>query len=307
MGWGFRKSISISKGIRLNLSKKGIGYSVGVKGMRIGVGSRGAYTRIGIPKTGLYSLNYGGKKSSSSVKDFSSDKNVALTYYTLVGIFGFIWLVSSPKSFIPILIISIIIYFFWKNQPKQKIKKKLTEAIKLSQQNYYRQSIVLLKEAELIDKYDPAVICLLGIVLYKDQQYNFAIDYLKRAVSLHSHDIELKTMLARCFYNSKKYDEAINILQNMPENSQDDLDIIKLLSSCFFAQAKYDLAIMTFKKAPLQKRKLNEELLDIHYSLGLVYEFTHDFKNAIKHFKKIYAVNTNYKDVSEKLDTLITK
>ncbi|WP_256201202.1 DUF4236 domain-containing protein [Thermoanaerobacter thermocopriae] len=38
MGWRFRKSISLGKGVRINVSKSGIGFSVGKRGARIGVG-----------------------------------------------------------------------------------------------------------------------------------------------------------------------------------------------------------------------------------------------------------------------------
>jgi hypothetical protein len=40
MSFGFRKSKSFG-GVRLNLSKSGIGASVGVKGLRVGVSSKG--------------------------------------------------------------------------------------------------------------------------------------------------------------------------------------------------------------------------------------------------------------------------
>ncbi len=54
MGFRFRKSISLGKGVRINLSKSGIGYSFGVKGARITKTAKGTTrTTIGIPGTGL--------------------------------------------------------------------------------------------------------------------------------------------------------------------------------------------------------------------------------------------------------------
>jgi len=61
MSLRFRKSIRLARGVRLNLSKGGLGLSVGGKGLRVGVGPRGLYTSAGIPGTGIYSLNYLGK------------------------------------------------------------------------------------------------------------------------------------------------------------------------------------------------------------------------------------------------------
>lgn len=38
MGWSFRESFKILPGVRINLSRKGVGASVGVKGLHLGVG-----------------------------------------------------------------------------------------------------------------------------------------------------------------------------------------------------------------------------------------------------------------------------
>jgi Protein of unknown function (DUF4236) len=45
----------------LNLSKSGIGYSIGVRGFHVGKDAKGrSYTSASIPGTGLYSRNYSG-------------------------------------------------------------------------------------------------------------------------------------------------------------------------------------------------------------------------------------------------------
>lgn len=54
MGFRFRKSLSLGRGIRLNLSKRGIGISVGRKGLRLGIGPGGTRFSAGIPGTGMY-------------------------------------------------------------------------------------------------------------------------------------------------------------------------------------------------------------------------------------------------------------
>jgi hypothetical protein len=59
MGFRFQRSIKLLPGIRLNLSKSGLGVSAGVKGFRVGVDSRGKkYVNAGIPGTGLSIRQY---------------------------------------------------------------------------------------------------------------------------------------------------------------------------------------------------------------------------------------------------------
>lgn len=65
MGLGFRKSIKIGKGVRLNVSKRGIGLSAGVKGFRIGTGPSGSRMRATVPGTGVYYEKRLGAKTTS--------------------------------------------------------------------------------------------------------------------------------------------------------------------------------------------------------------------------------------------------
>jgi hypothetical protein len=52
-GLRYRKSYKVAPGLRVNVSKSGIGLSGGVRGARLGVGPRGPYMSVGIPGTGL--------------------------------------------------------------------------------------------------------------------------------------------------------------------------------------------------------------------------------------------------------------
>jgi len=58
MAWRFRKSLKIGP-IRLNLSKSGLGASLGVRGLRVGTDAKGrSYTATSIPGTGIYQRQY---------------------------------------------------------------------------------------------------------------------------------------------------------------------------------------------------------------------------------------------------------
>ncbi|MDC7243063.1 MAG: DUF4236 domain-containing protein, partial [Sphaerochaetaceae bacterium] len=49
------RSIKIAKGVRLNLSKSGIGASIGPRGAKISVGKRGVYSNFSLIGTGISS------------------------------------------------------------------------------------------------------------------------------------------------------------------------------------------------------------------------------------------------------------
>jgi len=53
MGFYYRKSVNLGP-FRVNLSKSGVGYSVGGRGFRVGTTARGRkYTSFSIPGTGI--------------------------------------------------------------------------------------------------------------------------------------------------------------------------------------------------------------------------------------------------------------
>ena len=53
MGWSYRKSVNFGP-FRVNLSRSGLGYSLGGRGFRIGETARGRrYSSIGIPGSGF--------------------------------------------------------------------------------------------------------------------------------------------------------------------------------------------------------------------------------------------------------------
>ncbi len=93
MAFRFRKSIKLAPGIRVNLSKSGIGVSAGIKGARIGVNSRGTYSSVGIPGTGISMLSYHGKGKSGASRPGNVPQN-----YVLTSEFGEINVIHSARG-----------------------------------------------------------------------------------------------------------------------------------------------------------------------------------------------------------------
>ncbi|WP_368505289.1 DUF4236 domain-containing protein [Alkalihalophilus sp. As8PL] len=85
----FRKSVKLgNSGVRLNLSKRGVGMSTGVKGLRVGVGPSGARARASLPGTGLYmEKRMGASKRKATSKpsvDHPSNEAILNDYQAIV-------------------------------------------------------------------------------------------------------------------------------------------------------------------------------------------------------------------------------
>lgn len=78
MGLGFRKSVNIIPGVKLNLSRSGPSISLGPKGMKYNISSRGTRVRYSIPGTGIYytkNLSKTVNKNRNNVRNTASYQN----------------------------------------------------------------------------------------------------------------------------------------------------------------------------------------------------------------------------------------
>ena len=76
MSLRFRKSIKLGGGVKVNLSKSGIGYSIGTKGARITKTTNGrTRTTIGIPNTGISYVKESSNKKQHNKNDVNIDVN----------------------------------------------------------------------------------------------------------------------------------------------------------------------------------------------------------------------------------------
>lgn len=304
MAFRFRKTLSLGKGLKLNIGKGTVGLSAGVKGAHIGLGSRGAYTSAGIPGTGLSTMSYlkkGGKNTdSSNTNTGTATKGCAI----IVGIILWLYLVSEYPSFGIFMFMFVgVCYLVWRTGSDQQAKAKLKKARKFFNEENYAEAVKLLEEAADLDKENRDVIYFLGASLHNAGEYKKAMPHLKALLEHDSQNFDVQLLLANCYYQTQNYADAINLLQKIPlDDEEPDLKAIQLLGACFYSQKQYDLAISVFRKAPLQKRNLNEDLLEVHYNLGLIYEKSGDKENAQKHFKRVYAHDVGYRDVKEKIE-----
>jgi hypothetical protein len=129
MGFYIRKSFRAGP-IRLNLSKSGIGTSVGVKGLRIGTSAKGrSYVHAG--RGGLYyrkNLTSKSNISSSGQKSSSSGLFALIGILLLIGVVIkiFEWIIQNPEVpiFIGIIALISVFIFYYSKSKKEKLYLK---------------------------------------------------------------------------------------------------------------------------------------------------------------------------------------
>jgi hypothetical protein len=93
----FQRRIKLLPGLRLSLSKSGVGLSAGVRGLRAGMDARGrAYTNVGLPGTGISSRHYFQKSKQAGVPPPIPGSSAALQHTGRL----------SPAAFLGIAVIT---------------------------------------------------------------------------------------------------------------------------------------------------------------------------------------------------------
>ena len=95
MGWGFRRSLKFGL-FRVNLSKSGIGYSVGTRGIRFGKDAKGRkYRALSIPETGIFKRDYFQSKQTGPSPSWFAPPRI----FVLAGVFLVIlWLLVKSLT-----------------------------------------------------------------------------------------------------------------------------------------------------------------------------------------------------------------
>lgn len=115
MGMRFRKSIRLGKHVRFNISKSGVGYSIGTKGYRVTKMANGrTRTTTSIPGTGISHVSETSARSKSAAPhtyDPASDSVAPGAPSTVSGRFVVGMLVFAASIIVCILIVFVIGFF----------------------------------------------------------------------------------------------------------------------------------------------------------------------------------------------------
>lgn len=324
----FRRSISLGKGLRLNISKSGIGVSAGVKGFRIGIGPRGAYTSTSIPGTGLYNINYWGgspKKGphcelqvKPNINNPIQETHTRITQeYPSLAEVGFAsantlryWLAAAASlvffssSFGPYLALLLIVLWFRRIRSKPvQLGSKYLKARQYAGFGRYVDAAKLLEEIKA-ESPSPHVLLALGHTYYYAKENAKAITCYKEYLSQFPDDTGIKLRLATLLAGEKDYAGALSILESLPNSALEDPFVIWLRGGCLVELDKPEAAIEVLKKAPLRKRTPDPVLTAVRYTLGIAYKKAGNKKRALGLFRRVYADDPGFFDIAEQIADL---
>lgn len=320
----FRKSIRIAKGVRVNLSKSGIGMSAGTKGFRVGMGPRGAYRSVGIPGTGLYSVDYmksGGrtrKESAATTATASPSTNKSLASqiymelptpkqmglaaphtfgYWATAIFLALLFRTSWGPFAGVALIGLWVVNL-KREPV-RLGKVYANARSKVIVGEFQEALELLNG--LAGKVSPELLssvqghCCFGAGDEAGAIEHY-LDYLDAGAA---KDPRVAIRCASLLLKNTRPVDALPLLEKLPDPYRAEPLVIGMKGGCLLVAGKPELAVEVLKTAPLRKRTPDPVLTAIRYSLGKAYEALGQNKKAAAQFRRVYADDPAFQDIKE--------
>lgn len=311
MGFRFRKSVKVAPGLKVNLSKSGIGVSGGVRGARVGMNSRGTYKSLGIPGTGLYWMSHGSssKKKQITKEDVVSDvesRKIKTSESLGVGWAIFInLLIFFVNQIVGVVtgILTFVLYkFYITKQPFCEAKKKLKKGKRDFNEKRYNEASSDLETAYNHFTADKAIALLASFAYAEIENYDKAIRLSEEYINEYPEDIGVRVLNAQWSKQQGNKDKALEDFQSLIQEGVEAPIVLVQTSKLLSDKGLLDAAVEVLKKAPLRKKKLDEGLLDVLYELGVLYEKTGDIRKSQKAFERIYANAPSFKDVKSKLN-----
>jgi tetratricopeptide (TPR) repeat protein len=163
------------------------------------------------------------------------------------------------------------------------------------------EAITLFKEAKSIDHKRAEIDWKIGGLLNNEGRFKEAIPYLEENLKNNIDNNSAKVILSNCYVRTPDYSKAVPLLQSIPENEPEFPKAMQLLSSCFEKDGKVTIAIDVLNRAVVGKRKMDDQMAETHYNLGVLYNGTGDTNKAKTHLEKVYEYRADFLDTAEML------
>jgi tetratricopeptide (TPR) repeat protein len=335
VGLRARKSIRIAKGVSLNLSKTGVGMSVGPRGLRYSVHSSGRRTATaGLPGTGL-----GYQESWRAPGGRSATRNAApiLTRPPKPGLFAPAYekaFYKAAKTYAAGDLHGAIVLFRTsaeEDRSDRAVSDDLFAGLLLVQAGDNAAAIPFLEKVvgsnhelpdELMAKYlEEAAIQLrvtsnvsvtlpfgslaAALVLadcYRDRgRSEEAIGLLQQ---LHAIDPDPVVTLDLCsmLLTERSYDEVVELSAGIANSDDVSAELCVVLARALSAKGLNDGALAACKEALRSKKRNNGTLTDARYVRAIAYERIGKRGQARKELELIYTTEPGYRDVRQRLD-----
>ncbi|MDX1567643.1 MAG: tetratricopeptide repeat protein [Longimicrobiales bacterium] len=126
----------------------------------------------------------------------------------------------------------------------------------------------------------------------------------KVAENLETDDVASHYDLGTAYKEMGLVDEAISEFQAALRAAHGHLPTYEMLGQCFLEKGQNEAAVRTLERALEAPHEIEDELLGIYYYLGRAHEELGREEEALDFYDKVFALDINFMDVTERLREL---
>jgi len=340
MGFRLYKSVKLGKGVRLNLSKTGVGISAGVRGARYSVHSSGRTVRtLGVPGTGVYyrkdTYSKGARPSRSRT---TAAPTASASTYPKAG-------VLAPKNE-KVFVQGVTAYMQGRYADAlaafQDVQAKDVRGEHVGEEFFAGMCLVALKRVSeaipyletvlasefsipdaLMIKYriggamevgvtpavsasvpmsNLAVALILAEAYQHTDQRQKAVELLESLGAQAPGEPLFALSLADLYFEGDEWDDVVRVTEGLQTNEDDETLNILAFRAYALNELGMTEAALALTKECLRTKKRSPDLLRFaRYVRGRAYERAGKAGLARKEYEKVYAEDGSYADVAERL------
>lgn len=114
-------------------------------------------------------------------------------------------------------------------------------------------------------------------------------------------DSEMHYHLGIAYKEMELFDYAISEFEQAASNPSIKFDCYIMLGSCYLEKGDSSQAIQYFKEASQIKGLTREKLARLHFNLGLAYEASGMFSQAIETFRQVLSLDQSFSEAQERI------
>lgn len=139
-------------------------------------------------------------------------------------------------------------------------------------------------------------------ILAIDPVLNKVVSAIKKSIeeAVSPDDYEMHYDLAQAYMEMDLYEESLEELKKSA-SGKIRYNSLVLMAECYKRMGRYDDAIGILKLIILDYGKDVEVLKNAMYEIALNYELKGDVNSSHAHFKKLYSLDSNFRDVAQKI------
>ena len=206
--------------------------------------------------------------------------------------------------FPPVWAVYLVTWLIWRSRKPQKSMRLVKKGITSLDKGETGVALKRLQDAHFLNPQNTDALYWLGLLLSRQGRHEEAQEALEIVSRRVPGLPEVEEALVDAHLALDQPEAAVHHGQRLFDAAPHSVISMMKLAEAFEADGRPELAVEILRQAPIHKRVLTPELVEVHYRLGRLAEKTERTEEAREHYRRVVGKDIQFKDAKERLDAL---